>query len=157
MKYDVEKIMADEICKKWVCLCMADNTIVPKKWFDEKHDYWKENSKHLEKFGFSYGNNITHALDSVLVEKIEDMEGCLLVVKIGTDDQPATATDVELACKVIEDALDGISGVRAIVSHHALDIKKINLPQLRKLKSEILSSKDPDFQGGLIIDNLGPI
>lgn len=154
MKYDIDKIMEDELAKKWICLCMSEDKENPTKWFNEKSAFWKTNSRHLESFGFSYNGGINHALDSVLVEKIEDMEGCLLIVRVGTDEQPATATDVELAHKVIEQALDGISGIRVIVSHHALDIKKLSLPQLRKVQSEVLSAKDADWKGNTIIEDL---
>lgn len=154
MKYDIDKIMADPIAKKWVYLCMAENKESPAQWFKEKNDFWKENSTHLETFGFKFNGGITHALDSVLVEKIEDMEGCLLVVRVGTNEQPANTNDVELAQKVMIEALDGVEGVRVIISHHALDIKKLSLPQLRKVQSEVLMAKDPDWNGNPIITDL---
>lgn len=154
MKYDIDKIMGDEVAKKWVVLCMAENKENPKQWFKDKDAYWKLHAKHLEDFGFNFNGSITHALDNTLIEKIEDMEGCLLVVKIGTTEQPASANDVEIAHKVMEQALNGVDGVRCIISHHALDIRKISLPQLRKIQSEVLSSKDADWEGPRYISDL---
>ena len=154
MKYDIDKIMGDPLAKKWVYICMAENKENPKQWFKEKNDFWKEHSKHLETFGFNFNGGITHALDNALIERIDDMEGCLLVVRVGTNEQPAAAADVELAQKVIEQALDGIDGIRVIISHHALDIKKISLPQLRKIQSEVLMTKDPDWKGPTAISDL---
>lgn len=154
MKYDIDKIMADATAKKWVYLCMAENRENPTQWFKEKNDFWKQNSTHLETFGFNFNGNITHALDNALIDKIEDMEGCLLVVRVGTNEQPASTTDVELAHRVMEQALEGLTGVRVIISHHALDVKKISLPQLRKVQSEVLMASEPDWHGSPIIDDL---
>lgn len=152
MKYDLEKIMSNSVAKQWVYLCMAENKDNLAQWFKDKNEYWKQHSSELEPFGFTFSGGITHALDQVLIEKVEDLEGCLLLIRVGTDAQPAATTDIELAHKVIAQALEGVDGVRVIISHHAIDIKKVSLPALRKLQSEVLSSTESGSSGDLILD-----
>ncbi len=152
MKYDIEKIMSDEVAKQWTTLCLAENTQDPAKWFKDKSEFWRQNSAHLESFGFSFKGEINHALDTVLVEKLEDLQGSLLLVRVGTDAQPAATTDIELAQKIMSEALAGVEGVRVIISHHAIDIKKVSLPQLRKLTSEVLTAGEDTNNRNVILD-----
>jgi hypothetical protein len=51
---------------------------------------------------------------------------------------------------MLNEVLDGVKGVRVVVTHHAFDISKIPLPQLRVLQSAILASTDPT-------ENVNPI
>jgi hypothetical protein len=139
---NIEKIMDDPICKKWIAYSTTEDDKNPAEWFQEKQSYWEENEAHLKKNGFQYSTNIGSALDQVEIMKEEDLEGCLLVVKIGNQDRPASPDDINLAYKMLNEVLDGVKGVRVVVTHHAFDITKISLPQLRALQSSILSSTE---------------
>lgn len=137
---NTKEILDDPICMQWVTFCLAEDQKETADWYRKKTDFWTANQDHLKNFGFTYDGNLVHSLDSLALEKIEDMQGCLLVVKVGNDAKPAGANDIDLATKLIGDALADISGVRVLITHHAIDIKKISLPQLRRLQSEVLTS-----------------
>jgi len=147
---DIDKIAKDEICQKWITYCMAQDSKEPVEFFEAKQDYWESNQTHLEENGFHYSKNIGSALDEVSVMKDGELEGNLLVVKLGNDLHPASPDDINLATKMLKDLLDGVKGVRAIVVHHLFDISKISLPQLRFLQSAVMSSTDLE-------DNVNPI
>ena len=150
VKLDVEKLSQDPICQKWLTYSIAEDTDKPHDWYREKQDYWEANQAHLEESGFSYGSNMSKALDEVSIIKEGDLEGCLLIVRIGNDNRPASPQDIELAYNMLNEALVGVKGVRVIVTHHAFHIEKVSLPQLRALQSSVLASTDPS-------ENINPI
>ena len=76
----------------------------------------------------------------------------MLIVKIGSDERPASPDDINLAYKMLNEVLEGVKGVRVIVTHHAFGIEKISLPQLRALQSSVLASTDPNEEINPIID-----
>jgi len=141
-KLDIEKVNKDPICQKWITYSFAEDTDKPSEWYKEKQEYWEKNQHHLEANGFTYGTNMSKALDEVSVVKEGDLEGCLLVVRIGNDNRPASPQDIELAYNMLNEALVGVKGVRVIVTHHAFAVEKVSLPQLRALQSAVLASTD---------------
>lgn len=143
-KVNVEEIMDDEICHKWIVYSMAGDEKKPADWYREKQSYWEKNSVYLEGKGFTYGSNVGNALDEISLMKQEELEGSLLVVKIGNKKRTATPDDIKLAYKMLKEVLEGVKGVRVIVVHHAFDVTQISLPQLRNLQSAVLASTDPD-------------
>jgi len=149
-KLDVEKLSQDPICQKWLTYSIAEDTNQPSEWYREKQDFWEKNQIHLQSNGFSYGSNMSKALDEVSVVKESSLEGCLLIVRIGNDNRPASPQDIELAYNMLNEALVGVKGVRVIVTHHAFEVEKISLPQLRLLQSAVLASVDPT-------ENVNPI
>lgn len=151
---DPKQILDDPIARQWVVFCLAEDQNETGEWYKEKLSFWSTNQDYLKTLGFSYEGNIAHSLDSLTIEKIEDMQGCLLVVKVGNDAKPAGPNDIDLACKLISDALDDVTGVRVLVTHHAIEFKKISLPQLRRLQSEVLSSTMDEAQHNPIIGDL---
>ena len=149
---DIEKIMEDPLCQKWVTYSAAQDTEKPAEWYREKQTFWEENHELLEANGFTYGSNMSGALDQVEALKSEELEGSLLVVKIGNQERPASPDDINLAYKMLNEVLDGVKGVRVVVTHHAFDITKISLPQLRSLQSAVLASVDPNENVNPIVD-----
>lgn len=149
---NIEDIMGDPICNKWISYNSVEDTNSTAEWYKEKQSFWEENREHLESNGFKYNSNLGSALDEVNLMKVkeDDLEGCLLVVKIGNSERPASPDDINLAYKMLNEVLDGVKGVRVIVAHHAFEITKISLPQLRTLQSAILTSEDDS-------DNVNPI
>jgi hypothetical protein len=151
-KLDIKKLIKDEVCQKWITYSTAEDSKKPTEWFREKQSFWEENQEHLELSGFTYGTNIGGALDDIEIMQEEGLEGSLLIVKIGNESRPASPDDINLAHKTINEVLDGVKGVRVIVTHHAFDISKISLPQLRSLQSAVLASTDATENVNPIID-----
>ncbi|MFA7219198.1 MAG: hypothetical protein WC119_01665 [Synergistaceae bacterium] len=151
-KSKVESLMKDPVCHKWLSFSTAVDSDQPAEWFKEKQTFWEENQEHLKSFGFEYASNIGRALDTVEIMKEDDLEGSLLVVKVGNSERPASPDDINLAHKMLNDVLDGVKGIRVVVTHHAFDITKISLPQIRSLQSAILASTDPSEDINPIVD-----
>ena len=151
-----EEVTDDATINQWLKYCAIDPKIHEEKvkWYKEKQDFWRKHHEFLSGKGFDYNAGIVNALDFVEVEKKDNMEGCLLIVKIGSDERPAGPAEVETAYKMILDALDGVKGIRVIVTHHLFDVQKITLPQLRNLQSEILTSCEHEDEGDTIISSL---
>ena len=147
---NIDSIVKDPICQKWISFSTAEDSKQPAEWFKDKQSFWEENQEHLENYGFSYGTNIGGALDEIALIKESELEGCLLIVKIGNNARPASPDDINLAYRMLNEVLDGVKGVRVVVTHHAFDISKVSLPQLRSLQSAVLMSVDPN-------ENVNPI
>jgi len=150
-KLSVEEIDACPICRKWMAFCIAEPTDELQEsdskkievWYREKQDFWDKNKDYLKSKGFLYESNITKALDTVTIDNEKNLEGCLLVVRIGSENRPAGPDDINNAYNMVNKALDKVKGVRVIVTHHEFHIEKISLPQLREVQSAVLSSVDP--------------
>jgi len=160
-KLDIEDIKKDPTCQQWISYCLSepsnDNPRMYSEWIKEKQKFWETHSNHLTPMGFSYEAGLSKALDFIDVTRHqkEDLEGCLLVVKIGSDARPATAQDIEGTYKILKDALEGIKGVRVVITHHNFSIEKVALPQLRRIQSEILTSfEDKETNSNPIISDL---
>jgi len=149
---NIDEVVKDPICQKWITYSTAQDPDQPVEWFKDKASFWEEQQTYLEERGFTYGTNIGSALDQVTIMKQEELEGCLLIVKIGSDERPASPDDINLAYKMLNEVLEGVKGVRVIVTHHAFGIEKISLPQLRALQSSVLASTDPNEEINPIID-----
>ena len=149
---DVGNIVKDSICTQWIAYCTAEDNKQPVDWYKEKQTFWEVNQTHLEDNGFTYGTNMGTALDNVELMKETELEGSLLVVKIGNDSHPASPDDINLAHKMLCEVLEGVKGVRVVVTHHTFDITKISLPQLRNLQSAVLASTDPTDDVNPIIE-----
>ena len=147
------------ICKTWMTYCISEppeetEMKLVEKWCKDKQKYWDDNEKHLQDNGYSYDSGIMKALDFVNAEKVNDLEGSLLIVRIGSDDRPAPSSEIENAYALLEKALEGVKGVRVIITDHKFTIEKVSLPQLRRLQSSVLSSVDPEDNGNSIIKDL---
>jgi len=146
------------ICRTWITYCIAEPSGEDQKktetWYKEKQAFFNTNQAHLESKGYSYTAGIAKALDFVDVEKQNNLEGTLLVVRVGSETRPASPTDIEMAYKMINDALEDVRGVRVLVTHHNFQIEKISLPQLRHLQSAVLASTDSSFDENPIIRDL---
>lgn len=139
-KYTIEEIEKDLICRQWIYYGLIEQSEKTNDFFQEKQNFWEENKKHLQKYGFRYSSNIMSALDEISSQSESDLEGSLLIVKVGNDRYPASAQDIAMAQDMIENVLDGIKGVRVLITPHSFDITKISLPQLRCMQSAILTS-----------------
>ena len=155
-KVTEEEIDTNEVINQWLKFCAIDPETHEEKmeWYKEKQKFWKLHQTFLSEKGFDYNSGIVKALDFVHAEKKDDMEGCLLIVKIGSEERMAGPAEVETAYKMILEALDGVKGIRVIVTHHLFDVQKVSLPQLRNLQSEVLASCDPNDEGDTILRTL---
>ena len=158
-KADIFNQKECEVCKAWMTFCVAEppeestaETI--EKWYREKQAYWNANEKHLAKNGYVYDSSIVKSLDIVELEKVNDLEGSLLIVRVGSDNRPAPTSEIEYAYQMMEKALEGVKGVRVIITDHKFTVEKVSLPQLRMLQSSVLSSVEPEDNAGSIIRDL---
>ena len=151
---DPKKIAKDKICQEWMAFCIAEDQDSTVEWYRKKANFWQQNEEHLKNNGFTYSSNISHALDFVDVQKVKDLEGCLLIVKIGNEMRPASKEDIDASYAMLEQTFKGIPGIRVLVTHHCIDVQKITLPQLRRLQSEILNSEEKEDGGNPIIKDL---
>ena len=135
-----------DICQSWVMYCMTqpkEGEIQQKATHQsKKSEFWGSHKEHLLGEGFEYNSEMQKAIDFVEAEKFNDLSGTLLIVKVGNDEHPADDDEIKATQQLINNALDDILGVRAIIVHHFFNIEKINLPQLRNLESKVLSSND---------------
>jgi hypothetical protein len=156
---DIETVKACSICSEWVTYCVSmpkedsEQTVI-ENFFNGKQDFWDKNAEHLKNHGYTYDASITKALDFVSCEKVNDLEGCLLIFRIGSNECPAPPSEIKNAYAMISQALDGVKGVRVIITNHKFTIEKISLPQLRRLQSSVLSSVDADDTENSIIRDL---
>jgi hypothetical protein len=147
---NIEKIKECPICQKWITYCLtepsSDNPRMYGSWIRDKQKFWEDNTTYLTSMGFNYEAGLCKALDFIEITKHqkEDLEGCLLIVKVGNENKPATPQEIETTYKIIKDALDGVKGVRVVITQHNFTVEKIALPQLRRLQSEILTSFEAD-------------
>lgn len=155
---NVSDIKACPICSEWVTYCISipkedsEETVI-QTFFNGKQEFWDKNSTHLKKHGYTYDASITKALDFVEIEKVNDLEGCLLVVRLGSADCPAPPSEIKSAYAMMSQALEGVSGVRVVITDHKFAIEKISLPQLRRLQSSVLASVDVgDSENSIIRD-----
>ncbi len=149
-KLDIEKLCKDEICQKWINYnCTEDQTHVL-DWYRGKQQFWEDNKTHLENNGFKYGTNIGTALDDVSIVSPDKLDGTLLIVKVGSDKNPASQLDLDYVSGTFNQILEGVKGVRVVVTRHNFSVNKISLPQLRHLQSAVLSSCEPT-------ENINPI
>ena len=148
-----EDVDNDIVVNQWLKFCAIDPESKPNQieWFKQKQEFWKKNEAHLGSKGFNFNSSIVNALDTVKAELHPNMEGSLLIFKIGSNERPAGLPEIDAAYKQIDQALDGVKGIRVMVTHHLFSVEKISLPQLRNLQSSVLSSCEPGDSGDTII------
>ena len=98
-KIKAKDVLADAIALEWVTMCLSDNK--DSDWFTEKSKYWNINKEHLETMGFDYNDNIVSALDKVAIETIEGLEGALFIVRVGSENAPASEDELASAEQMI--------------------------------------------------------
>jgi len=140
VKQKIDQLMDDPICQKWITYNASEEKNQPFQWFKEKQKFWEENRNHLISNGFEYSSGIGSAIDQVELMKKDNIEGSLLIFKVGSNEYPADPDDIQMAYKMVSDTLSDVKGVRVMVTHHAFDVTQISLPQLRALQSSVLSS-----------------
>lgn len=151
----LEEIENDPICKRW----MTFNLTEPKtedhkkveKYYDEKQKFWNENEAHLKKCGLRHSTGLATALDFLETEK-HDAESCLFVLKIGSNERPASAEDLEMVRKMADEALNGVVGYHIIVTGHDLNIERIPLRKLRQLESKLLNTETEGSSASIMRD-----
>jgi len=57
------------------------------------------------------------------------LEGKIILVKVGTDERPASPQDIQEVRGLMEELLKGTVGSRVLVTHHAFDMSIIDIPQ----------------------------
>lgn len=157
---DIELVKNDPICQKWITFCLSEPSFeehhIYERWLKTKQAFWELNKTFLESNGFKYEAGLCRALDFIKMDKYErqDLEGCLLIVKVGSEKKPATKLDIDMTHQLLKEAVGNVKGVRIIVTQANFEIQKVALPQLRRLQSEILTSFDDDENSNPIISNL---
>ena len=152
MKQNIDELIKDPICQKWITYNVAEEKDQPFNWYKEKQKFWEDNREHLTNNGFEYASSIGSAIDQIELMKKDNIEGSLLIFKIGSNEYPADPDDIQMAYKMVTDTLGDVKGVRVMVTHHAFDVTKVSLPQLRALQSSVLSSTDIDDNVNSIMD-----
>lgn len=142
---DVDKITKDPICQKWVNYCLLHDDQSPISLIKEKTDFYHKNMKHLQKHGLLFENSesLQRSLDSIEPNVIEDLEGCLLHIKVGSEANVASVDELASLEKEINEFIKDKTGITVLISDHSVSIEKYNLPQLRKLTSKVIGSNDP--------------
>jgi hypothetical protein len=142
---EIPKLMKDDICKQWILYATRQpNKTKTTAWYKEKQDYWNDNHDYLKSKGFDYDLNINYAMDFVKCQKEEDLEGCLLIFKVGSKENPASISDLEDTGELIKKTLSGIKGVKVLITHHAFDVQKVTLPQIKKIQTDVIKSARND-------------
>lgn len=152
MKLNIDELIKDPICQKWITYNATEEKGQPFNWFKEKQKFWEDNREHLTTHGFEYASSLGSAIDQVELMRKDNIEGSLLLFKIGSDEYPADPDDIQMAYKMVTDTLGDVKGVRVMVTHHAFDVTQVSLPQLRALQSSVLSSMDIDDNVNSIMD-----
>lgn len=142
MTYD--EIVEDEIVLEWATMCLMEHPEDGRDWMTKKSNYWAEHEDYLKEKGFEFHGDIHKALDDLTIEKLEDLEGSLIIVTVGTEQSPATDEDIDYVYETMKAAFASVKNVRVIVLNKTVDIKKISLPQLRRIESEIVSNRDEE-------------
>jgi len=155
---DVDKVQECPTCRKWMAICLTEPNFETHRkyeaWIKSKQKFWAENKVYLESMGFHYESAMSKALDFIELSKQQrkDLEGCLLVVKIGSDARPASPQEIEITQKIFSEALDDVKGIRVIITASSFNMEKVSLPQLRRLQSEVLSSFETNESSNPIIN-----
>lgn len=146
--YCEEEYYSNETCKEWITILAKENksfknnTSLSEKFLMDKQSFWEKNKETLEEHGFNYNLSLESALQDIKIMKTENLEGSLLVVSVGDEKKPASEDQIDYVKKMLQEVLDEVKGVRVLVTNTPLNIKKVSLPQLRKIESSILSSCD---------------
>jgi hypothetical protein len=140
----------DKIINKWLIYSSINKEDLD--WLKEKQLYWNKHKEHLEEKGFVYDSNISSALEKVKTTLVDPKDGCLLIVKIGSDNFPASKQEIKEAEDLFKNAFANIPGVIIIITHHSIDVQKIDIKQLKKIQSKIFESCLPDQNENPIYD-----
>lgn len=147
------------ICKKWVSICITEpdfskDQIAAEKWCKDRNDFWVLNKTHLEEKGFTQHSSYAKAIDFINYEKykVKDLESSLLIFKIGSDSRPTSPTEIKKFKDALQVALEGIKGIRILVTHNDVHLEKVSLGKLRELQSELLMSQEKEDEGSFILD-----
>lgn len=150
---DAVGIAKCKICKQWQAICFSEpnteESDIIKKWYADKKSFWEGHQAHLESNGQSYTATITKALDNLEVivsaNTSKNLEGCLLIVKVGSKEHPPAQVDIQKTYNLMNELFKEVKGVRVLVTTPDFNIEKISLPQLRNLQSAVLTSvEEPD-------------
>lgn len=141
-KLSVKQITNDPVALEWVHFCLARDAGNPKEWFSKKKSFFIKNQSHLEKLGFSMErNSIENALDHVAFTHFENLSGTLFMIRIGTDEKPATKEDFEVAAVLFKDLFKQ-ENVAAILHTRPISVQQLSLPQLKKLERSATEAMD---------------
>lgn len=148
-----------EACKTWVSLCVSEPDFskdqeAAEKWAEEKEKFWVANKDHLTEKGFTQFSSYSKAIDFINFEKykVKDLDQCLIIFKIGSDNRPSSPENIEEFTKQITEAIGDVKGVRIIITHNDIKLEKVSLLRLRELQSEVLKAKEENCPVLLDID-----
>ena len=151
----LDEIEKDEICKRWITYNLTepknDDHKKVEKYYAEKEKFWKDNMEHLKANGFRHSTGLSTALDFVENEK-HDTEACLLLVKVGSNERPASPDDLTMARKMIDEAMDGTKNYHIVVTGHDIHVERIPLSKLRQLESAVLKSETEGSSASIMRD-----
>jgi len=132
------------ISREWIVLC-SENFSTEEE-IKYKEEYWAKYKNKLKENGFD--NDTTVVLSSYEKEIIQDLDGALLLFKIGTSKAPATDKILNEFAKVVEQM--DLDNCKVLVVPHNVELQKVHLPALKKLENKILSEKKE--QESFVID-----
>lgn len=132
---DWDKVISCPICREWIVL--SSKGILTKEELEFKNKYWERHGHKLREQGFD--NDISLDLTSYQLECIEDLDGVLLMFKVGDDSMPATNETILNFAKCVDDLQS--DKIKVIISPHNVELQKVNLPSLQKLENHLLSEK----------------
>ena len=140
-KNRIKRLMEDPICKEWIMYCAVNfDEEESTEWFTERQKFWEANRKHLEDNKLYYDSSLKKTIDSINCETVEDLEGALLIVKVGNADNFPSPDDIENTTIVMNDLLENIKGMKLVVVPYYVNFEKISLPKLREIESAIYGS-----------------
>lgn len=139
---DVEKIAEDPIVRQWLVMCLGSHAHAQvsgnatAKWLAGVDAFWNTNKERLESQGFER-DSITESVRGIakkITAECVDVsasknENKIWIVKFGDKARPANSADILLAQKMLDELLDGIDGLRVIVTHNAFDSEVLTVPK----------------------------
>ena len=148
--------MEDKIALEWVTYCLGIDIKDPRKWFCEKREFFEQHKEHLENLGFSQNrNSVENALDNVALSHYENLSGSLLLIRVGTDDKPASDDDLKVVKRLFETALKGIDGFSLIIHSRNIQVSQLSIPQLKRLEKQSIAITEENLdkaEKNIVID-----
>ena len=103
---DFEKVVNCTICREWVTMC-SKSYMNDTEALIYKEYYWKEHANVLKTAGFENRYELFKALTETEVELLKDLDGSLLIVKVGNDTYPARTSDMKAMDTIMKEFLEG--------------------------------------------------
>lgn len=134
---DWDKALKCTFCREWITI--NSNGVLEKEELDFKEEYWEKYKDKLKGVGFKDPNSVNLSLTPYEKECIEDLDGVLLVFKIGNEDNPATTKMLNNFAATVTNL--ATEKTKVLITHHRVGIEKINLPKLKNIENKLLTEQ----------------